>query len=211
MALSEFIDRYSRPKTGAATCWESILMDPNWMRRQSFPLVVRAPPFPGGNLNQKLYQYCCRTDVPFIRCRYSLGNGSRLLRWFSVSRSFLLGHCALFLACTNRFLVNQLDKGKYFKLLLRPTYTMFLCKCPLLCIRVRDDGHPNLHNSTWTSHDSIFEAELPEWCDPMTYTIARLMDHVQMKVISENGGSFHNCNTNDSDPTFTCHYGHFMA
>ena len=41
------------------------------MRGQSFPLVVRAPPFPGGNLNQNLYQYCCRTDVPFIRQRYS--------------------------------------------------------------------------------------------------------------------------------------------
>ena len=27
------------------------------MRGQSFPHAVRAPPFPGGNLNQNLYQY----------------------------------------------------------------------------------------------------------------------------------------------------------
>ena len=69
---------------------------------------------------------------------------------------------------------------------------MFLSKCPLLCIPVWDDGHPNLHKSTWTSHGSIFEAVLLECCDHMTYTIARLMDHVQIKVISENGGPFHN-------------------
>ena len=82
MALSEFIDRDPRPGTRAASCWESGLMDPKWMRGQTFPLVVRAPPFAGGNLNQNLYQYYCRTDVPFICCHCSLGNGSRLWRWF---------------------------------------------------------------------------------------------------------------------------------
>ena len=45
MALSEFIDRYSGPKTGTASCWESRLMNPNWMRGQSFPHAVRAPHF----------------------------------------------------------------------------------------------------------------------------------------------------------------------
>ena len=45
IALSEFIDRYSRPQTGATSCWESRLMNPNWMRGQSFPHAVRAPHF----------------------------------------------------------------------------------------------------------------------------------------------------------------------
>ena len=110
IALSEVIDRYPRPKTGTASCWESS-MSPAW---QSFPHAVRAPPFPGGNLNQNLYQYYCRTDIPSICCRWSLGNGSRLWRWFSVSRSFLLGHRSLFLAWTNRFLINQQDNGTFF-------------------------------------------------------------------------------------------------
>ena len=107
-ALSEFLDRYSRPKTGAASCWDSRLMNSNWMCGQSFQHAVRAPPFPGGNLNQNIYQYYCRTDIPFICYRCSLGNGSRLWRWFLVSRKILLEHRALFLAWTNRFLINQL-------------------------------------------------------------------------------------------------------
>ena len=118
----------SRTKTGAASCWESRLMNPNWMRGQSFPNAVRAPPFHGGNLNQNLYQYYCRTDIPFICCRCSLGNGSRLWRWLLVSRSFLLGHRALFLAWTNRFLINQLDKGSFFSCCHSPLGSTFgLC------------------------------------------------------------------------------------
>ena len=81
------------------------------------PNAVRAPPppptFPGRNLNQNINQYYCRTNVHFICCRCSLCKGNRLWRWFLVSRSFLLGHRALFLAWTNRFLNNQLDKGTF--------------------------------------------------------------------------------------------------
>ena len=100
MALSEFIDRYSRPKTGAASCWESRLMDLNWMRGQSFPLIVRAPPFPGGNLNQNLYQYDCRTDISFICCSCSMGKDSRLVGydndfWSAGASSLDIVHCFL--------------------------------------------------------------------------------------------------------------------
>ena len=51
----------------------------------------------------------------------------------------------------------------------------------------------------------LFEAVLPEWYDPMTYTIAKLMDHSQMKLISADSGPIQNVNANDSDTTSMCH------
>ena len=136
--------------------------------RTIFPHAVSAPPFPGGNLNQNLCQYYCRTVIPFICCRWSLGNGSRLWRWFSVRRSFFLGHRSMFLAWNNRFLINQQDNSTFwtaaillwgaFSDFVRPLQTnrrSWRPSCNVGC-RGRDDRHPNLHNSTRISHDSFF-------------------------------------------------------
>ena len=67
------------------------------MRGQSFPHAVRAPPLPGGNLNKNLYQYYCRTDIPFICCRCSLATivGYDDDFWSAGASSLDTVHCLL--------------------------------------------------------------------------------------------------------------------
>ena len=106
------------------------------------------------------------TRVHLLAAAILLGGGGGHLR-------ALFGHCRPTLGADD----HPVMLGS------RPTYTMFLCKCPQLGIPVRDDRHPNFPLGRAMAR--FFEAVLPEWSDPMTYTIARMMEFVQIKLIKK--------------------------